>query len=116
IDAELESEPDNLRFGEIEKRRPDVYGSRSLYGATCREVCHALVRRNVLGTAVRVSGVVYRVHPDEDLRGAEHLGPGEGIREKDRVAGGDVGDGNPNAHLIGRAILWYFLVTREGGA
>ena len=41
--------------------------------------------------AVRIAGVVERVHADDDVAGAEHLGPAEREREKDRVSRRHVG-------------------------
>ncbi len=41
-----------------------------------------------------ISGIVDRVHAEMNLAGIEHLGPRQGQRQHDGVAGGNVGDGN----------------------
>lgn len=87
---------------------------RTLDGAACREVGHSLERGDVLRSAIRVPRVIDSVHTNEDLGGAEHLGPGKGVGEEDRVSGRDVGYGNSDAHLVVRTILRYGLVTRQG--
>ena len=56
------------------------------------QVGHLLVRADVLGAAVRVSAVVQGVDADENVAGLQHLGPGQRVRQEDRVASGDVGD------------------------
>src|SRR5262249_53590438 len=47
-----------------------------------------------LGPAIRVSRIVEGIGADEDVGRAGGLGPGDGVREKERVAGGDIGDRN----------------------
>src|SRR4051812_49559089 len=51
------------------------------------------------------SRVVERVHADEDVAGLEHLGPGERERQEDRVARGDVRDGDAVIQLRDVAVF-----------
>ena len=41
-----------------------------------------------LGTAVGITRIIDAVDPDEDIEGAQRLGPGQGQREEDRVPAG----------------------------
>ena len=66
---------------------PSTAGSR-------REIGERLERRDELGPAIRISRVVERVHADEDVARAAHLGQRERVREKDRVARRNVRDRN----------------------
>ena len=65
------------------------------------QVGHALEGLDVLGPAVGVAAVVERVDADEDVAGLQRLGPGQGEREEDRVAGGHVGDRDPVVQVLG---------------
>ena len=60
-----------------------------------RERGETLERRDVLGPAVRVAGVVERVDADDEVARAQRLGPGERQRQQYRVARRDVRRGNP---------------------
>ena len=64
------------------------------------EVGHRLVRRYVLGPAVRVAAVVEGVHPDEDVSATEGLSPGEREGKENGVAGRHVGDGDARAQVL----------------
>ena len=57
------------------------------------------------GPAVGIAAVVERVHADEDVARAEHLGPRQRERQEDRVARRHVRDRDARAHLAIRAVL-----------
>jgi hypothetical protein len=56
---------------------------------------HIRSKASCLRPAVRVSAVVERIDPDEDVLGAEDLRPPERVREENGVARRHIGDGNP---------------------
>ena len=91
----------------------DLESLRSLDAGSGREVGHRLVGRDVLGPAVRVAAVVERVDADEDVLGAERLGPGERKGQEYRVARRHVGDRNAVAHLGDGAALRDVDVTGQ---
>ena len=66
-----------------------------------------------LGTTIGISRVIERIHADEDVRGAERLGPGQRQRQEDGVAGGYVGRGDTAG--IDRAILRNRRIGRQRG-
>ncbi len=53
---------------------------------------------NEFGAAVRIAGIIERVHADEDLVRFEYLRPGQCERKKYRVTRGHVGNGNLQVH------------------
>ena len=77
------------------------------------EVGHALECLDVFGTAIGVPGVIERVHSDEDVARFKRLCPRQSVRQKDRVARGNVGDGNCSRHLPSRTPLGHGDVIGE---
>ena len=77
------------------------------------EIGHALKGFDVLGAAVRIAAVVERVHADENVLRPEDLSPGESEREKNCVAGGDVGDGDSRSKVFSQAVFWYVDIRSE---
>src|SRR5688500_20177721 len=55
VDPQTDAERDDLRFRELDKRRADA-DLASLDPGARREIGHALERRDVLGTAIRIPG------------------------------------------------------------
>lgn len=95
VDAELEALLDDLLLLPEQERR--AYPRRHLgvlHAGLGGELGHRLERVEKLGPAVGVAGIVDGVGADEDVCCAGRLGEREGVREEDRVAGGDVGDRN----------------------
>src|SRR5690349_15909740 len=101
--AQVASQGDDLRFGEVDEGRvnPDVRAAFD--GSFGGEVGYALERVDEFGAAIGIAGVIERVHADEDAGAFEDLGPCEGEGEKDRVAGRDIGDGDGLGHGFGSA-------------
>jgi len=91
VNAELSALPYYLGFGQLDEWRMDA-DARALHAGLRREVGHSLERGDVFGTAVGITRVIQDIHAKENILGAKDLGPGEREREKDRVAGWDVGD------------------------
>ena len=77
-----------------QQRRVDLQARAALDAGFGRQVRHALVGLDELGTAVGIARVVERVHADEDVGRFQHLGPRQRERKEDGVARRDVGDGN----------------------
>ncbi len=80
------------------------------------QVRQRLERPEELRPAIRITRIVDAVDPDEDIEGAERLGPGQGQREEDRVPGGYIGDRDSlRDGLFGRS-LGTSRSGREGAA
>ena len=52
---------------------------------------HCLEGLDELRTAVRITGIVQGVDANKDIARSQHLGPGQGDREKHGVSGRHVG-------------------------
>ena len=82
VDAEREAELDDLRLVR------SISGVRMRTGVVpstpprVARFAMRSIRRDVLRAAVGIAGVVERVHADEDVGGAEHLGPREAKERK----------------------------------
>src|SRR5688572_7126205 len=68
---------------------------------------HPLVRLDVLGTAIRIAGIVERVDTEENIRARKHFRPCQGEREKDGIARGYVRYRDPVRHLFRGPRFWY---------
>ena len=86
------------RLRHLDQRRADRHRP-ALDARLGAEPRHLLHRGQPLGPAVRVAGRIEHVDPDDDLGGAAHLGQRDRVGHEDRVARGDVGDGNAAADL-----------------
>src|SRR5215469_6028284 len=85
IEAEGSRAAHDVGLARAEQRRMNAE-RRTFDSAARSEVRHALERLEKLGAAVGISGVVEGVGADEDRLRPEDLGPGERVREKERVA------------------------------
>src|SRR5262245_60509237 len=74
VKAQPQSQPDDLRLGEIDQRRVNGEGP-AFHAGLGRQPRQVLEGADVLGTAVGIAGVVERVDADENVRGANHLRP-----------------------------------------
>ncbi len=97
-DAELVRQFHDIGFRKLNQRRSDVNARSPLDTGFCGQVAHSLEGMNEFGAAIRVSGIIERVHADEDLVRFEHLRPGQCEGKKYRVARGHVGDWNLSIH------------------
>src|SRR5205814_9552856 len=59
-----------LPLPKIDEGSTDANGKRGFDGSARRQICHALVRPDVLGPAIRISGVIDGVDADENVTGA----------------------------------------------
>lgn len=116
IDAELDGEGDDLRFGEGDERRVDADVSGAFDAGLGGEVGHALEGVDEFGAAIGIAGIIEGVDSDEDIGRAEDFGPGECEREEDGVAGGDVGDGNAGREVFDAGGLGDGDIGGESGA
>src|SRR5437867_9459454 len=115
IKPQLRPQLYDIRFRQPDQRRMRFDASPSLYRRLGGEVRHALERFDIFGTSVGISGVIERIHADEDVRGFEDLGPGQREGKKNRIARRDIGDGNLPAHLLRRAPLWDRDIAGQSG-
>ena len=70
----------------------------------CRQVGHLLEGGEVFRPAIRVTRVVDRVDPDENIIAAQYLGPGQSQRQHDGVARRHIGDRNTRLDAIDRHV------------
>ena len=103
---------DDLGLGEPDQRGVDGQ-PRAFDAGPGGEVRHPRVGLEVLGPAIGIAAVVERVGAEEDVAGAEGLGPGQREREEDGVAGGDVGGRDALADLGQRRVLGHRHVGGE---
>ena len=94
IDAEVESFFDDLGFGHVDERGVDFHFSRSFHTGFGGQVGECLERADKFGTAVRISAIIDRVHPDKNIVALLDLGIGQRIGQKDGVPRWHVGDGD----------------------
>ena len=66
-----------------------------------RQIGHGFKGGDVFGAAIRIAGIVDRIHADEDVLATQDLGPGKGQRQHDGVAGRHVGNGNARLDTVG---------------
>jgi len=59
-----------------------------------RQIRHSLERRNVLGAAIGITGIINGVHADEEIRAFQHFRPCQSVAQKDGVARRDVSNRN----------------------
>src|SRR6266446_138348 len=50
--------------------------------------------------AIRISAIIQRVHPDENVVRAYYLSPGQSVAKEDCVSRRHVGNGNSACHLV----------------
>src|SRR5215211_3168809 len=97
IDDESKAELDDLALGHVDQWR--AYSNCGFaFGfdaRASRKIGHLLERGDEFGTAVGISAVVERVYAHEYLSGPDYLRECDGVREENRVSGGDVSDRNP---------------------
>lgn len=115
IDAQIGSKGDDLGFGEVEERRDDLHWF-ALNADARGEASGMGEATDEFGATVGVATVIDGVDTDVDARGVVDFGHGGGEREEDKVAGGDVGDGDVRGHLGGGAVFGDGDVVGEGGA
>lgn len=70
---------------------------------------------NILRTAIWISGVVNRIHADEDVVSLSHLSESEGERQKDGISRRDVRHWYIDGPLFVRATLRYVNIRCECG-
>ena len=92
-------ETDDVRLGQGDERRVDVE-ARPLDAGARREVRQRLERRHELGAAVRVTGIVQRVHANEYVICRHGLGVGKSKGQENRVSSRHVSDGNPISQIV----------------
>lgn len=114
-DVELRSEADDVGFGELQEGRVNFDLGAAFDSGFGGEVGHGLEGFDEFGATVGVAGVVEGVDADDDGIGFEDFGPGEGKRQEDSVARGDVGDGDVGRHGGFIAALGDVDVVSEGG-
>src|SRR6202790_5009917 len=89
VQAQLGGDTHDIRFTERDQRRVNVDGRAAFDARFGRQVGHIFESVDELGAAVRVAGVVERIHADENVGGLENLRPRQRIRKKNGVARGN---------------------------
>src|SRR5258706_10957082 len=110
VDTKIDAAPDDVPLRQVDQRRAEC--RCAVLDPTLRPAQDDLLKGgDEVEAAVGVAAVVDRIHPDPDLTGITRFGEAEGEREKDRVAGGDVRDGD--AFRID-GVLWHLYVGGQG--
>src|SRR5439155_2342794 len=113
IEPERHTSPDDVGFSEGDERRMDAKG-RAFDAGASGHGREPLEGRNEFRPAVRVPRIIERVHTDDDIAGAEDLGPTERKREEDGVPRRHVRRWNLGSREI--AIARNRLVSSQRGA
>ena len=79
VNAELDTPSDDLGFCEVDDGRVDFEAAFVFDGSGGGKIGHVLKGFDIVGSAIRVSAVVGCVDADEDVEGAEDLGPGQRV-------------------------------------
>ncbi len=101
VDAHLGGQLDNPGLVQLRQRRVDTQARPPLDAGLGREIRHVFECGDELGPAIRVARIIDRIHTDENIGAFEHFRPGHGIRQKNRIARGDVSDRD----ALGQAVL-----------
>src|ERR1039458_6516361 len=83
IQAELAPQLHDLRLRQADQRRVNPDAQAAFDAGLGRQIGQALEGFDVFRTAIRITGVVQRIHTDEDVRRFQHLGPCQRKRQKD---------------------------------
>ena len=90
VEAQFEAPPNNLSLGESQQGGVDLHPNLPLYPCLCSQGGHSFEGFEIFGTAIGITAVVNGVGTDEDVAGAQYLGPGQGKGEEDGVAGRNI--------------------------
>jgi len=113
--VKIAAEFNDAGFGHFDQRRPNMDARGAFNAGPGGEIAEGFEGVDELRAAIGVTGIVESVDADEDVLGAQDFSPGESEREKNRVAGGHVSDGNAFAHGCLIAIFGHGNVVSEGG-
>jgi hypothetical protein len=92
VDPQRQSPADDFGLGEVKQGGMDAEAALPFYRRPGGEIGHRFKGGDVLGAAVGITRVVEGVDADEEVEGAEHLGPAKGEGEEDSVARRHIGD------------------------
>ncbi len=115
-EPEIEPEPralaDDVRLGHVLERRLDAERI-ALDPRLGREFGQPLECGDEFGTAIRITRIIERVDADIDIARTRRLGPAEREAEEDRIAGGDIGDGNATRIIGADTVLGHVDIGGE---
>lgn len=109
IEAQPAGLANDVGLGHVLERGADR-DSTPLYTRLCGKIRHRLKCGDELRPTVGITRIVERVDSDVDGVGTGHFGEAKREREKDRVPGGNIGDGDAGLHPV----LGHRDVRREG--
>ena len=95
------------------QRRVDPEAPLALHPRAGGQIGQALEGRDEFRPAVRIAGVVHAVDADKDVEGVQHLRPAQRDRQKNRVAGRHIGDGDL---CFVQGVLGNADIVRQGAA
>src|SRR5690348_15399846 len=75
VHAELSGKAHDIGFAERHQRGVTLDMRAAVEAGVGRQIRHAFVSLDELGAAIRVAGVIQRVHADENIGSFEHLRP-----------------------------------------
>src|SRR5262249_55582371 len=100
VDTQRLPQPDDLDLAQLHQRGMNAEGSLALDAGLCRQVRQPLEGRHELGTTIGIAAKINYIDTHVDVEALQDLGPAQRQRQKDRVAGRDVGDRNAGGHLF----------------
>lgn len=103
----------DFAFGEMLQRSMNLEAGRAFNTGARGEVCHRFKGRDVFRPTIRVTGIIQRIHPDEEIGGAHGFRPGQRERQKDRVSRRHVRDRNFVAWSMYVAVLGDLCIGRQ---
>src|SRR5215831_6806261 len=92
VEAQAGAEPDDVCLGQAQERGADPKRESSLDAGLGSQVGRRLERFEELRPAVGIARVVEGIGADEYVAGSGRLAPGDRVREKEGVAGRDIGN------------------------
>src|SRR5262249_9122849 len=112
VDAKSSPFADDVGLRLLNQRRMNSERAAAFSRTPRCKVRHPLEGFDVLRAAIRVSAVVDRVDPEEDVPSPEDLSPSKCEREEDGVPSWDVGH-RDSGHCGNVPTLWYLDVRRQ---
>ncbi len=100
IEPNFDRQLHDLRLAELGQRRVNLQMRAAFHAGLGRQVRHVLESGDELRAAIRIARIVDRIHADENVASIPALPPTPcAIRQKNRVARGNISDRNALRHL-----------------
>jgi hypothetical protein len=115
IGTELDCFANDVSFGKFDQRGVNVEAS-AFNSSFCSKIGDGLKCFDEFKPAIWIPAVVDRVYAQENVTGWNDFRPRKRVREKDRVARGNICDWNSVPDFGFRTLLRHVNIVRERGA